>query len=290
MTLPSVKLLLRLLVLGLFATTAAAERMVLEVIELEHRLARDVLPLIQPVLAPDATATGTSNRLIIRSTPGNLAEIRAVIGAIDTRIKQLRITVTQDAGVVVQAQQDALSGHLHAGDFTAGAADPGPAAGAGIEIDTPEGSVAYRTHRTHSNHDASNLHFVMTMEGQPAFIATGQQIPQPYYESTLTPYGGGVAGGIDYQAVSSGVYVTPRVQGDRVILDIAPQLERADPRGSGVIDTRGLETTVSGRLGEWIALGGANLASGGTDTELLARTRRRGDNSYSVWVRVEEQP
>jgi len=280
----------QVLVLSLCVTTTHAEQRVVEVIELNHRLVRDVLPIIQPVLAPDATATGTSNQLVIRSTPANLAEIREVISAIDTRIRQLRITVTQDVSVIAQAREDALSGHVHAGDFTAGRPDPGPSGGAEIGIDAPLGSATYRTLRTHSQRESSNLHFVLTMEGQSAFVATGQQIPQPYYQSTVTPYGGGLASGIEYRDVSTGVYVTPRIQGDRVILDVSPQAARVDPHGSGAIESHGLETTVSGRLGEWIPLGGATVTSGGVDGELLARTRRQGDNSYTVWLRVDEQP
>lgn len=282
--------LLRIVLLWGFAAVAGAERMVLEVIPLEHRLVRDVLPVIQPVLAPGATATGTSNQLILRTTPENLAELREVLAALDTRIRQLRISVTQDAAVVAQAREDALSGHLHTGDFAAGVPDRGPAGSAALGVETPRGEVTYRTTRTDSRQDTGNLHFVLAMEGQPAFIATGQQVPLPYVQSTLTPLGVGVAGGIEYRDVSSGFYVTPRVQGERVILDVSPRLEHADPHGSGAIDTRSAETTVSGRLGEWIALAGANLTTGAADAELLARTRRQGDNSYSVWVRVDEQP
>lgn len=257
--------LLRILVLWGFAAAAGAERMVLEVIPLQHRLVRDVLPIIQPVLAPGATATGTSNQLILRTTPENLAELREVLAALDTRIRQLRISVTQDAAVVAQAREDALSGHLHAGDFAAGVPDPGPQGGAALGAETPQGTVTYRTTRTDTQEDSGNLHFVLAMEGQPAFIATGQQVPLPYLQSTLTPLGTGVVSGIEYRDVSSGFYVTPRVQGERVILDISPRLERPDPHGSGTIEAQEVETTVSGRLGEWIALAGANVTAGAAD-------------------------
>jgi Bacterial type II and III secretion system protein len=268
---------------------ARAERMVLEVIELQHRLVRDVLPVIQPVLAPGSTATGTASQLIIRTTPENLAEIRQLIEAIDTRIKQLKIFITQDLSAVAQHRGDALSGHVHAGDFTAGVADPGPPGGAAVSIEGERGAVSYQTHRTQTQEDSSNLHFVVGMDGQPAYLETGQQIPQPYYQSA-TPYDGSVSGGIEYQTVASGIYVTPHVQGENVMLEVSPQLARADPYGSGAIATHRAETTVSGRLGEWIALGGTTHSASETDAELLARTRRHSDNSYTVWIKVEEIP
>ena len=73
-------------------------------------------------------------------------------------------------------------------------------------------------------------------------------------------------------------------------LDIAPQLEREDPTGRGVIDTRYTSTTINGRLGEWIPLGGLNQADSGEDDALLARTRRAGAEVFDVWVKVEEVP
>lgn len=275
------------LVLMVAAAAANADPMVLEVIELQHRLVRDVLPIIQPMLTEGGTATGTSSRLIVRSTRENLAEIREILSAIDTRIRQLRMTVTQDLSAVAQADTEVLSGHVHSGDFATGVPDQRPIDGASVGVDTHRGSVTNRTQRTRAQEDSANTHFVVGMDGEPAFIETGQLIPQPYEPG----YGyGGTVTGREYHSVSSGVYVTPRVQGDRVTLSIAPFLERADPYGSGAVDVNRAETTVTGRLGEWISLGGASITSGGNDAELLARTRRQGDNSYSLWIKVEEQP
>lgn len=280
----SMKRLLFTLLLLVSAAAATADRMVLEVIELEHRLARDVLPIVLPVLAEGGTATGTSSRLIVRSTPENLADIRKVLNAIDTRIRQLRITVTQDLSAVVEAEADAVSGHVRSGDFAVGVPDQRPLGGSGAGLDNARGSLTYHTQRARAQGDSSNTYSIVGMDGQPAFITTGQRIPQPYYEPA---YGGTVT---DYHTVSSGVYVTPRLQGDRVVLSIAPQLESADPDRSGAITTRSAETTVTGRLGEWISLGGVSTTSGHSDAELLARTRRQGDNRYSLWIKVEEQP
>lgn len=269
---------------------AAAERLVLEVIELQHRLVRDIVPVVQPILAPGGTLTGTANRLIVRTTPENLAEVRQVVAALDTRLRQLRITVTQDVAAVVQTREDALAGQVQAGDFAAGIGAAGPP-GALPDDGGAQASLHYSTARTRSRNDSANLHYVVGMEGAPAWIATGAEIPLPYAQSTVTPFGAGVASGIAYRQVSSGFYVTPRVQGDgTLVLEVAPELQRAAPDGSGLIASRGAATTVTGRLGEWIAIGGASIAEGGTDAELLARTRRQGDNSYAVWIRVEEQP
>lgn len=282
---------LRLLALGaaVFACAVHAQQMTLEVITLQHRLVRDVLPVVAPLVAPGGTITGTDNQLILRTTPENLAEIQQVLAALDTRLKQLRITVAQDRFASSMAEDEALSGHVRSGDFAAGVADPGAPGGANLSYRGADGNVHYRTSSTQAEDDSRNTHFVLTMEGQPAFIATGQDVPYVYHNATVAPFGAVVSEGIAYQNVSSGVYVTPRVLGETVTLEIAPRLERLDPNASGAIQTQSATTIVSGRLGEWIRVGGASESLAGGDAGLLARTRRQNDSSYSVWVKVEKQ-
>jgi hypothetical protein len=81
----------------------------------------------------------------------------------------------------------------------------------------------------------------------------------------------------------------PRLNGDRVTLDISP---RDDTPGSlpGSVNSTRLVTTVSGRLGEWLELGGSvgeqsaagsGIASYGT--RIASRTRR-------LLLKVEELP
>ena len=273
----------------LVSGSAWAERMTVEVIPLEHRLVRDVIPMLQPMLDPAGTLTGTASQLIVRTTRENLEQLKAVIAAIDTKIKQLKVSVTQDLNTVMQARQDVLSGHLRGDDFTANVPGRGPAGAGDVALETPAGGVRYQTTSTNTRENSNQVHFVVTMEGQAAFVETGEDLPSPYHSEAVTPYGVSVNDSVEYQSIRSGIYVTPRLQGDRVVLDVAPQLERADP-SSGAIESHRAATTVRGRLGEWLPLGGSNTSGGDASTELLARTRRQGDNSYSVWVKVEEQP
>jgi hypothetical protein len=163
--------------------------------------------------------------------------------------------------------------------------------GASIGIRDRHGNaIRYRALNTQSNDDQRISHFVTTVEGHPALIQTGQSIPYAYSSAIYDGYGAVVQEGIDYRDISSGFYVTPRTHGQQVTLDIAPQLERADPQDRGVIDTHYSSTTISGRLGEWIPLGGVNEAASENDSALLARTRRHGAEVYGVWVKVEEIP
>ncbi|MGD9385256.1 MAG: hypothetical protein PVF28_01805, partial [Thioalkalispiraceae bacterium] len=46
--------------------------MIIESIQLRHRPVEEIIPLIKPMLAADASITGTGYKLIIKSTPENL--------------------------------------------------------------------------------------------------------------------------------------------------------------------------------------------------------------------------
>jgi hypothetical protein len=81
------------------------------------------------------------------------------------------------------------------------------------------------------------------------------------------------------------------VNGDVVTLDLAPRQQRfTGSRANGSVETAGLTTQVSGRLGEWIRAGGSTESTRGDSGGLLTWGTRSGEASYAVWVKVEEVP
>ncbi|MFZ1623766.1 MAG: secretin N-terminal domain-containing protein, partial [Gammaproteobacteria bacterium] len=80
--------LLVVLFAGLIVSTTARAQ-ALEIIELRHRLADDVIPVIQPLVEPGGMLTGSDNKLFLRASPANIAEIRRVVAAIDQAARQL---------------------------------------------------------------------------------------------------------------------------------------------------------------------------------------------------------
>ena len=68
----------------------------LEVIDLRHRTAEQILPDLRPLLAPGAVLTGQRNQLIVRTSPENLAELRRALEALDRPARRLVISVRFD--------------------------------------------------------------------------------------------------------------------------------------------------------------------------------------------------
>ena len=270
---------------------AVADEQVMEIIPLQHRLVEDLIPVIRPLVDRGGTVTGMNNQLIVRSSPANLRSIKDVISRLDTAPRMLRITVTQDINAIRADDEQALSGRYRSGDINARLPDAGRRRqGASVAIGGEQGRLRYRQFSTRGRRDQRNVHFVQSLEGHPAWIQTGTEIPLAE-RSVLLGYGSIVViDGVRYKTVSSGFYVLPRLSGDRVTLDIQPRLESLDPHHPGRIDIQRTTSSVSGRPGEWLDLGGADTHMDTDRSADLISTRRRGSERRSIWVRVDVLP
>ena len=77
----------------LAAAVAGAADMRIEVVPLKHRLAQDVIPILEPLVDKGGTVTGMNDQVIIKSTPSNLRQLRKVLNTLDRAPRRLRISV-----------------------------------------------------------------------------------------------------------------------------------------------------------------------------------------------------
>ncbi len=124
---------------------------------------------------------------------------------------------------------------------------------------------------------------LQVLEGNWASIQTGSSVP--VLEQRLHALG--VESRVRYKDVLSGFEVLPRVNGERVTLDIRPQRAALSRLGNGAIDVQALQTTVSGRLGEWIDLGGTATQQEDAGSGILYRSEERAAARGTVQVKVE---
>jgi len=256
----------RFLLLYLFLAPAVLAQGSLEVIPLRHRTADQVIPILRPLLEPGGALSGQFNQLIIRTSPANLAQIRAALDAIDQPLRRLTISVRFDS------VQDA--------------------ARSGIQTDariSNRGSSAdIRIQDSRSSLDERVDQRIQVLEGGRAVIAAGQSRPLRQRQVIQTPSGTVVQETTVVQGASTGFEVVPRVSGSNVFLEIAPQREQFAPGPSGAIQSERVVSTVSGRLGEWIELGGASGASTRSESGILSSRERTTTEDRRIWVKVEE--
>ncbi len=274
---------------GGLAIAAPAQEMPLEIIPMQHRPVEDVIPILQPLVAPGGTVTGMNNQLIIRTTPENLAQIKQVLATLDRAPRRLKIYVSQGVHESSTSSGDAIAARVRSGDVSAKLSGGHSKEGASVAVGDKNSAVRYSTRATESNTSDSDVHFIMGLEGQPAWISTGEAVPLPEQSVYVGPNGAVVQQGTEYHDVTSGFYVIPRLNNDQVTLEISPQRNRLDPR-TGAIQTQQAGSFVTGRLGEWIALGGVNESTSRTDAANLSRAQTQSSLTTDIQIKVEEIP
>lgn len=253
-----------LFLIWLYAAIAQAQS--LEIIQLRNRPADQVIPVIQPLLEQGGSVTGSGFQLFVRAGPANLAQIKQVVANLDRPPRQLVIYVKQDAEGVGTRAAAGASVRLAPGDSRVSA---------GIED---------RTVGTRDNAAQQ----VRAQEGVPAYIAAGTSTPLPTSTVTRTVNGVVVQQSVTPREISSGFYVTPRVNGDTVFLDISTQRQTPGNLGPGSADSSRISSTVSGRLGAWIELGGVSQSRSADASGIGSRISSTDASSRSVYVKVEE--
>ena len=275
----------------LYTSCSYAEVMQLEVIPLQNRSADEIIPILQPLVHDGGTLTGMNNQLIIKTTSSNLIELKQILSGIDKAARRLMITVKQNIGGNLNTQEHNLSGRYADDNISISSKNRSDNKGLVIEGKDSDGNkIRYRNLNSQSNLDDKNTFNVQTIDGKPAFVQTGQQVPISSRNAYLTPGGVVVQDTIDYHDVSSGFYVLPRVNGDRVTIFISPQLARVQDNQTAIFEIQNAETTTVGRLGEWMEIGGISQQIKSNTRENLSSRSQRGEETRTILVKVEEIP
>lgn len=241
----------------------------INVIDLNNRTAEDVIPLIEPLLQKDDALTGTGYQLILRTDKATLRQIKTLLDKIDTRPRNLLISVRNNTRESGMDQGINTSGSVTIGDRT-------------------DANVSIYGLDRRGNRDSDVLQKIRVLEGERATISAGKSVP--YRTRQIYQHGHWVTvrETVDYEDVGNRFYVLPRVQGERVTLKIEPEYSSINER-NGQVQHQSLETQVSGKLGEWISLGNINQTSKTKENGILSTRDRRQDIRSNIEVKVEIQ-
>lgn len=281
-------ILLSMLLL-LYLPNAAAQLKV-EIIPLQHRTAEQIIPILAPLVAPGGAVTGMNNQLIIKTTPSNLEELKSVLVGLDTPLHRLMITVRQDSAGSTTRNSASLNGSYGNGDVTIKSPEQHRGrSGTSLGVTDENGnSIQLQTDSERSRVTDSNDFQVQTVEGEPAWIQTGQSVPVTSRTTYINRGRVAVQDTVDYQDVTSGFYVIANLHGNRVTLAISPNMSRANTHRDGTFAVQNIRTTVQGRLGEWIPVGGISQSSSHDNDTILSGSRRNRQETRTVLLKVEE--
>lgn len=234
----------------------------LEIIDLQHRPADQVLPSVQAIVGTRGAVTGTGFKLFVRADAATLAQVRRMVAELDVAPRRLMISVRQiDAGASSRVQIQ-----------TGARVSP-----AGTVVTVAGSAQADRS-------DAAIEQRIQTLDGARALIHVGETRMTPTVVVNGNANGGANGTNVGVVATpveaATSVYVVARVNGDTVLLDIEPEHASFGPQGE--IRSQGLSTQASGRLGEWIDLGASDRMASSAGADMQARMH--------VQVRVELLP
>ncbi len=246
------------------------------IFSLQHRNAESLLSVVGPLLNNLGSITADRNKLIVHSSPQKITEIEQLLKSLDTPLAQLLITVRQGGNLDSRSGGVGLGGNITHTQHGTDAA----------------GNVVIR--RTVTKNSRNQSHQVRVLESHRAYIHTGTSQPLLHYKEGQLGKHKYQSTHTEYRDVVKGFYVTPQLHGERVSLTVHAQ---HDEIKNNTTQLQRLNTTVSGRLGEWIALGGTTRqdnsrtaglnTSGGSTNKVNKVYSMQKQNSQTVYLKVE---
>ena len=252
----------------LFAGPVAAQQE-LEIIPLRSQTVDRVLPTLLPLVEPGGTLIGANDQLFLRASARNREEIKRVLATIDRPSRRLIIRVSQNRDSAGGSRGGEVSGRVVIGDSSRSRVDA-------------------RLWDNQGTRSETAGQMVQTVDGGQAFIQVGRTLPIPMRQATIGPGGALISETVVLHDIGRGFFATPRVNGERVTIDISQQADSIGGAGRGSISTQQLSTTVSGRLGEWIEIGGSSRQVSGNQGGSLGISASSGQDARSIWLKVEE--
>ena len=240
---------LRTLLTTLLLTCSFSAMAATEIVPLNFRTSADMLPMAQDFIGKDGQVSAYGNQLIVNADQRKIDELKALISQLDVAAKRLLITVDTSDNNYQSSKSDQT-----------------------------------RIIRRSTSSRDGGVQQVQASEGTPALIQVGQSVPLTSAQSDSY---GDLRSQTEYRNVTQGFYVTASVTGEIVHLAISTNRDRMSQERPDVVNVQSTDTTVTGRLGEWITLAGVNHQN---LTDKRAQTRNyatQGREDMTLRVKVD---
>lgn len=253
--------------------------------------AQALISTLAPLYAGQAKFTATNTSLIIKAPEHILNEIELLLKDLDKPLQNLMIEVSSSLDGSDNYQYDGIEGRIKIGDDAVIKSRNPKNSNPNVSVRYGKnGSVIKTTHTRRSSTRSKPDRFkIRALEGTWAFIQTGKLVPyytSDYLNNRGRRYYSPRQNSVELVDVTSGFEVYPILNGEQVTLKVRPRNRSMNREYPDQINTRSIDTIVSGRLGQWIFLGGAmnqmNEQSGGT----FYSTKRYSEQDANYRIKV----
>lgn len=262
-------------------------------LQLQNTQPELLLPAIKAQLSPGSSASVYKNTLVLNVTDKELQAIRQIIEQLDSPGKQLLISLKTAGNNGSDNKQTEVSYQrqgnptIHIGNSNINANNhsnnnPNNNPNNKIVANTRTTATTITTKQQTISQYGSTENGVRATEGSPAYIGTGNTLilsnKQVYSDGKQT---------INQQPVdtNSGFYATAWLNGDNVTVKIDQRQQRFE--NTTTINHQQLQTQVSGRLGEWIPIGGIVEYSNRSNHQLNSRNNDNLHDATLLAIKIE---
>ena len=267
----------------------AAGTLVTEVITAGYRPVDELVEIIRPMVPKPGSVSGAYGKLVIRTTPENMREIKEILATLNRAPANLLVSVRHSMDEEVRRDLFEVFGQV-GGENASISTGRGAGNGRGIVISGQDNGqqAGVRIDRTQSTASDGGTERVRVLEGKEAFIRSGQSVPVS--DERVIVSGNGVTTvqrSTGFRNVTSGFYVRARLNGDDgVTVEIFPQRNRLDA-ASGAIELGEASTVVSSRLGRWMEIAGVGSSTNESLRGIGASASGATRSESAIYLKVE---
>jgi len=273
------------ILLGLVLVASPLQADSLTTIQLQNRPAEEIIPIIKPMLGTGEVITGRGFKLFLRSSAETRAQVEEMIAMLDISAKILQISVFQGSARDLRAL--GISGNIQfeSGDASGSIGTNNNKSAAGISYNSRNANGSINATSSSGRMENNPLQRLRVTEGSAGYIETGEQIP--YFSGASRIGSSAAAGDSEYRNVTTGFYVLARTLGDNVSLQVSPfknSLSKAHP---GNIETQQANTTITGRIGEWLLIGGTTEQSKRSQSGIGSYSSTQNRANDDIWIKAD---
>ena len=136
------------------------------IVELNHRMAQELVPTIRPLVGDNGVVTAVNNQLFIRADKERISEIQQLVAALDVEKHNHKVSISYDATNLQQQGNTSVQGTIKRGNISISNSRQLPNNAAQIQFEQNNVIVTQQ-----------NMQFVNVLDGERAFIKSGQIVP-----------------------------------------------------------------------------------------------------------------
>ncbi len=244
-----------------------------EIIELKHRAATELLESVRELLAEGEKVQAAGSALVLVAEGDSLTAAKKLIALLDRQLQPLvvRLKLSEQQQRVAQDASGTIN------------------YGTGSQL-----SAAASGSRRYGNSSQNLEQTLSVVEGSGGWFEVGKEIP---YKKQWAAFSGDISGyfeQIDYKTVAAGFWVRPvQVLGTSVLVDIEPQMKQLDSRddqGPPKIRFSQLRSRLRVPLGEWYPIGGHLQQQDPVSRDIISWRTRTAETDQVLYLRIDPAP